>query len=226
MKSQTNDYKVLKASERIQKQAKRNLERSKTEIFKVGEKVRVSMSALYSKYRMMIKSNKSKLLSLKYSPEIFTVYKVIKSDDFVKERYILKDSNNITVLTELKLNNPNIVRQARVFFGSDLLRVGDNTENITNQNFMNNDDDDLINAVEDDNNDEEEEQPKPIEPLRRSPRIPIPNKRYEDEDQEPEQEIIKPIPTKTKKPKPTEPIEPVEPLRRSTRTPVPNKRYI
>ena len=177
---------------------------------------------------MMIQSNKSKSLSLKYSPEIFTVYKVIKSDDFVKERYILKDSNNITVLTELKLNNPNVVRQARVFFGSDLLRVGDNTENITNQNFMNNDDD-LINAVEDDNNDDEEEQPKPIEPLRRSPRIPIPNKRYEDEDQEPEQEIIKPIPTKTKKPKPTEPIEPVEPvepLRRSTRTPVPNKRYI
>ena len=49
------------------------------------------------------------------------------------------------------------------------------------------------------------------------------------EDQEPEKEIIKPIPTKTKKPKPTEPIEPIEPiepLRRSTRTPVPNKRYI
>ena len=222
MKSQTNDYKVLKASERIQKQAKRNLERNKAEIFKVGEKVRVSMSALYSKYRMMIKSNKSKLLSLKYSPEIFTVYKVIKSDDFVKERYILKDSNNITVLTELKLNNPNVVRQARVFFGSDLLRVGDNTENITNQNFMNNDDD-LINAVEDDNDDGEV---KPVEPLRRSPRIPIPNKRYEEEDQEPEQEIIKPIPVKTKKSKPVEPIEPIEPLRRSSRTPVPNKRYV
>ena len=222
MKSQTNDYKVLKASERIQKQAKRNLERNKAEIFKVGEKVRVSMSALYSKYRKMIKSNKSKLLSLKYSPEIFTVYKVIKSDDFVKERYILKDSNNITVLTELKLNNPNVVRQARVFFGSDLLRVGDNTENITNQNFMNNDDD-LINAVEDNNDDEEV---KPVEPLRRSPRIPIPNKRYEEEDQEPEQEIIKTIPVKTKKPKPVEPIEPVEPLRRSSRTPVPNKRYV
>jgi hypothetical protein len=222
MKSQTNDYKVLKASERIQKQAKRNLERNKAEIFKVGEKVRVSMSALYSKYRMMIKNNKSKLLSLKYSPEIFTVYKVIKSDDFVKERYILKDSNNITVLTELKLNNPNVVRQARVFFGSDLLRVGDNTENITNQNFMNNDDD-LINAVEDNNDDEEV---KPVEPLRRSPRIPIPNKRYEEEDQEPEQEVLKPIPVKTKKPKPVEPIEPIEPLRRSQRIPVPNKRYV
>ena len=40
------------------------------------------------------------------------------------------------------------------------------------------------------------------------------------------QEIVKPIPTKTKKPKPVEPIEPVEPLRRSSRTPVPNKRYV
>jgi hypothetical protein len=183
------------------------------------------MAALESRHRMMIKKNKSKLLSLKYSPEIYKVYKVIKPDDFVKERYLIRDSNNVTVLTELKLNNPNAIRQAKLFFGSELLRVGDNAENITDDNFLNNDND-LINAVEDDNNDEEEEQPKPIEPLRRSPRIPIPNKRYEDEDQEPEQEIIKPIPTKTKKPKPTEPIEPVEPLRRSTRTPVPNKRYI
>ena len=58
MKSQTNDYKVLKASERIQKQAKRNLERSKSELFIVGEKVRVLMSALSSKHRMMIEQKK------------------------------------------------------------------------------------------------------------------------------------------------------------------------
>ena len=220
----------MKASERIQKQAKRNLERSKSELYKVGEKVRVLMSALYSKHRMMIEKNKSKLLSLKYSPEIFKVYKVIKPDDFVKERYLLRHSNDVTVLTELKLNNPNAVRQAKLFFGSDLLRVGDNNENITNNDFNDNDDD-LINAVE---QDEQEERPlrniKPIvesvEPIRRSPRIPIPNKRYV-EDQEEEQEIIKPIPTKTKKPKPIEPIvEPIEPLRRSSRTPMPNKRYI
>ena len=113
----------MKASERIQKQAKRNLERNKSETFKVGEKVRVLMSALYSKHRMMIKKNKSKLLSLKYSPEIYKVYKVIKPDDFVKERYLLRDSNDITILTELKLNNPNAVRQAKLFFGSELLRV-------------------------------------------------------------------------------------------------------
>ena len=233
MKSKSADYKVLKASERIQKQAKRNLERSKSELYKVGEKVRVLMSALYSKHRMMIEKNKSKLLSLKYSPEIFKVYKVIKPDDFVKERYLLRHSNDVTVLTELKLNNPNAVRQAKLFFGSDLLRVGDNNENITNNDFNDNDDD-LINAVE---QDEQEERPlrnnKPIvesvEPIRRSPRIPIPNKRYV-EDQEPEPEIIKAIPTKTKKAKPIEHIEPIvepiEPLRRSSRTPMPNKRYI
>lgn len=171
----------------------------------------------------MIKNNKGKLLSLKYSPEIYKVYKIIKPDDFVKERYLLRDSNNKTVLTELKLNNPNAIRQAKLFFGSELLRVGDNNDNITNDDYMDNDDD-LINAVEDD--DEQEQAHKPIEPLRRSPRIPVPNKRYEKEDQEPEQEIIKPITTKTKKPKPTEPIEPIEPLRRSARIPVPNKRYI
>ena len=199
MYNQTNEYKVLKASERIQKQAKRNLELNKTEHYKVGEKVRVLMSALYSKHRKMIKNNKSKLLSLKYSPEIYKVYKVIKPDDFVKERYLLKDSNNITVLTELKLNNPNAIRQAKLFFGSELMRVGDNNENIKNDKFYNNDDN-LIDAIEnDDNNDEPEE------------------------DQEPEQEILKPIITKTKKPKTDEPIEP---LRRSTRISIPNKRYI
>ena len=73
MKSQTNDYKVLKSSERIQKQAKQNLERNKSELFKEGEKVKVLMSTLYSKHRKMIKNNKNKLLSLKYSPEIYKV---------------------------------------------------------------------------------------------------------------------------------------------------------
>ena len=70
-------------------------------------------------------------------------------------------------------------------------------------NSMDNDDD-LINAVEDD--DEEEQEQKLIERLRRSPRIPVPNKRYEKGDQEPEQEIIKAITTKTKKAKPDKPI--------------------
>ena len=110
---------------------------------------------------------------------------------------------------------------ALIYYG-----LGDNAENITDDDYMDNDDD-LINAVEEDDDEEQEQEQehKPVEPLRRSPRIPIPNKRY-GEDQEPEQEIIKPISTKTKKPKPDEPIEPVEPLRRSTRIPVPNKRYI
>ena len=105
------------------------------------------------------------------------------------------------------------------------MRVGDNVENITDDNFLNNDND-LINAVEDDDDDDDDDEVEHVEPLRRSPRIPIPNTKYEKEDQEPEQEIIKPITIKTKKAKPDKPIEHVEPLRRSTRIPVPNKRYI
>ncbi len=103
------------------------------------------MAALESKHKMMIKKNKSKLLSLKYSSQIYTEYKVIKADDFVKERYLLRDSNeveiinlyslrsttltgnlvpstrdsyDITLLTELKLNNPNAIRQAKLFLES------------------------------------------------------------------------------------------------------------
>jgi hypothetical protein len=49
------------------------------------------MAALHSEHRKMIKKNKSKLLSLKYSPQIYKVYKVIKPDDFVIERYLVRD---------------------------------------------------------------------------------------------------------------------------------------
>ena len=49
------------------------------------------------------------------------------------------------IRTELKLNDPNKNRSAKLFFGSELLRIGENNnDNMINKNF-NNDDAFLIN---------------------------------------------------------------------------------
>ena len=49
-----DDLKLLRASERIKKIAKRNLDRTIVEQFKNGDVVRVLMSSLYSKIRAKI----------------------------------------------------------------------------------------------------------------------------------------------------------------------------
>ena len=91
----------------------------------------------------MIKNGKSKLISVKYSPQIYTVAKLIKPSgehkEFVKDRYLLKDHNNEYILQELKLNDPNDKRDPKLFFGNELLSVGDNRDNTINKDFNNND---------------------------------------------------------------------------------------
>ena len=59
----------MRASERIKKIAKKNLDRTIVENFKNGDMVRVLMSSLYSKIRAKIKEGNGKLLISKYSPE-------------------------------------------------------------------------------------------------------------------------------------------------------------
>jgi hypothetical protein len=137
-----NDLKILRASERIKKIAKRKLDRTIVEKFKNGDMVRVLMSSLYSKIRMKIKEGKGKLLISKYSPDIYTVVEtpepVGEHKDFMKDRYMLLDGNDKYVLQEIKLNDPNKKRSAKLFFGSELLRVGENNnDNMTNKKFNN-----------------------------------------------------------------------------------------
>jgi hypothetical protein len=75
------------------------------------------------------------------------VYKVVETPepvgehkDFMKDRYMLLDGNDKFVLQEIKLNDPNKKRSAKLFFGSELLRVGENNnDNMTNKKFNNND---------------------------------------------------------------------------------------
>ena len=58
----------------------------------------------------------------------------------MKDRYMLLDGNDKFVLQEIKLNDPNKKRSAKLFFGSELLRVGENNnDNMTNKKINNED---------------------------------------------------------------------------------------
>ena len=182
-----NDLKILRASERIKKVAKRNLDKTIVEQFKNGDMVRVLMSSLYSKIRAKIKEGNGKLLISKYSPDVYKVVEtpepVGEHKDFMKDRYMLLDGNDKFVLQEIKLNDPNKKRSAKLFFGSELLRVGENNnDNMTNKKFNNND---AFN-INDGNFEEfkKSQKPKPIP----KPKI---NKPIE-----PIKEIIEPRPTR------------------------------
>jgi len=146
-----DSYKQVEAIERIRDKAFINVEKNNAEHFEVGEKVRVLVSSLYSKVRKVIKEGNSKLISVKYSPEIFTVAHIVKPKgehkQFMKERYFLLDSNSEYVLTEYKINDPTAKRDKKLFFGSELLRVGDNIDN-SRAKELNNNDAYLINTVQ------------------------------------------------------------------------------
>ena len=60
--------------------------------------------------------------------------------DFMKDRYMLLDGNDKYVLQEIKLNDPNKKRSAKLFFGSELLRVGENNNDNMSNKKLNNDD--------------------------------------------------------------------------------------
>ena len=148
---ESDESKRIQAAEKIKDKAISELQRTKSEKFVVGEKVRVLVSSLYSKVRAMIKSRYSKLISVKYSPEIYLIKKVIKPrgehSEFMKEKYMLIDSNGDDVLSEYKINDPNAKRDVKTFFGSELQRVGENTDN-TRAKELNNNDAYLINTVQ------------------------------------------------------------------------------
>ena len=139
-----HELKIVRAVDRIKKVARRNLARTVVEKYNNGDKVRVLMSSLYSKMRKKIKKGDGKLLITKYTPEIYSVVEAPEPKgehaEFMKPRYMLKDKDDRLIRTELKLNDPNANRSAKLFFGSELMRVGDNVnDNMANKDFSNHD---------------------------------------------------------------------------------------
>jgi hypothetical protein len=64
-------------------------------ILEVGQKVRVMMSALYSDTRRIVKQGKEKLLVVKYSPDIYTIVKVVKPRKTRKLMYYIENEDGV-----------------------------------------------------------------------------------------------------------------------------------
>ena len=64
-------------------------------ILEVGQKVRVMMSALYSDTRRIVKEGKEKLLIVKYSPDIYTIVKVVKPRKTRKLMYYIENEDGV-----------------------------------------------------------------------------------------------------------------------------------
>jgi hypothetical protein len=99
------------AQQRIKDKAKESLDKYKAHEYQEGDLVRVLESSLFSSARNLLKAGRKKLIIARYTPDVYTIAKVIKPNpnqkdaEFVRTRYFLFDKNNRIVDTELKLNN-------------------------------------------------------------------------------------------------------------------------
>ena len=115
--------------DKIKERAKRIL--AKVTEFKVGDKVRIKMSAISSQLRKQIKGNRDgKYIIVGYTPEIYTIRSVLREDNpgYENKRYTCNYSNGEPLLTQAKNNFHDENRRAKRFFASDLLRVDDPPE--------------------------------------------------------------------------------------------------
>ena len=124
----------------IKEKAKKRIEKYKATEYKIGDLVRVKVSALFSKVRELIKNSNKKYLTGKYTPEVYRVKSILMPDNegYENNRYTIETLNGILLQTQLKKNNINAVRKAKRFFGSDFLKVPDNFEktNLTSRDVL------------------------------------------------------------------------------------------
>lgn len=112
---QENEDPKLTAKKSLIKKAMDKIKKFKElDSFKVGDVVRVKMSSIFSNVRKLVKDNNTKQIVVAYTPELFTVSKVIIPRRKLLERrkYILKNQDG-RVLTK---NNTDVQ-----FYGSELL---------------------------------------------------------------------------------------------------------
>ncbi len=113
--------------------------------FKVGDKVRVKMSAMYSGVRKLIKEGKSKQIVVTYTPIIYSVSKVFSPTKGILERkqYVLETNDGM----ELGVMRKGIL-DVRRFYASDLqLANEDDDNNLTMDEAL------ALNGVKANNND-------------------------------------------------------------------------
>ena len=150
----------------------------KQENFQVGDKVRVNMALFQSKLRKRIKENRQKLNIVRFSPEIYTITKVIpvKEGKLGYTKFHLEDSQNRPITYE---NG-----RKRVFQSSNVLKISSNTSpnqviDLTRANFLNKNRKgvDLYvepRVVEEEKNEDENEFDGPLAPARPTQQIKVP----------------------------------------------------
>ena len=94
----------------------------------------------------MIKNDQKKLIVVNYSPDVYTISKILKKDlvdtrdhlrrkvEFENLRYTIK-LNGVEVQTQQKMNNPDKRRESKRFFGSDFIKIDKNAKNTFLEQF-------------------------------------------------------------------------------------------
>ena len=129
--NEVEEYNNRDVGYNIKEKARKNVLKNKTKEFEKGDYVRVKLSQLYSQIRKMVKDGDKKYIVVKYSPEIYQIDKVIQPDHegYEKLRYTLKnlevDENgeDVPVITQQKMNNPDKPREQKRFFASDFIKI-------------------------------------------------------------------------------------------------------
>ena len=118
-----NEGNKLKARLRIDERAKKILSKEK-DYFRVGDLVRIKMSALKSKVRKMIKDKDKKFIIVTYTPEVYRIYQIIRNNNigFENTRYLVKHLDGRVLIAEnLRDRNNNLEPREKLLFGSDLI---------------------------------------------------------------------------------------------------------
>ena len=118
---------LKEASKNIKVKARSALAKNKTGNLYVGDQVRILLEAINSKVRKLIKQGRKKLLPVKFTPDIYTIRKVIPDEEFIKRRYIV-EKNGDDVITEFK--KASIPQRVQLFFGSQLQKVDKNSKKL------------------------------------------------------------------------------------------------
>lgn len=119
---------------RLIRNAEREIQRQNPDMLQVGDHVRVAMSQLEGQVRRRIKDGRFKTISVRYSPEIYTIVAffqpVINNFNINRRRYTLSDENDDVVMEGVA---------PKEFYANQLIRVPDNftPSNVPDRNRAN-----------------------------------------------------------------------------------------
>jgi hypothetical protein len=132
----------FKASINLAERAIKSIKKyRKLDNFKVDQKVRVKMSAIFNNIRKLLKEGNSKQIVVSYTPDVFSVEKIIRGSGVLeRKKYVLKnEEGNVVTKSDGKI---------KYFYASDLIPFNDGEEsNITMERALE------LNKVEPNQND-------------------------------------------------------------------------